>query len=256
MQPALDADALKADRQARADEFQEQVQLHIPGLARLGAGEAQDPGRAALDVIGDGQHRADAEFPPAQGILGLVGTDIGGVTHLPDAQRRESRAQPRQRCERLAAQLFRVAGRKEIPRHGHLREGAGIRVEAQVESGIRARRFAQHVEVGGDPLVRRRLGHALEIDRDLDADDIETRQRRRPTAGPHRLGEQVRCRQVRKSKVARYYGHALPLLLVPSLPACPDETGNASHSSYKWTNGHLRADSRITCKEYKLTDCI
>ena len=136
-QVALDLDALESGGKAAADQLHQQMQLHFPVLARQRAGDPEQAGRPALDEVADDQHRADAEVTPHRRILGLIGARLGGIAQLRHPQRREPRLQPGQRVQRLAAQLFRIAGGQHAARHLDFGELSGLGVERECERRCR-----------------------------------------------------------------------------------------------------------------------
>ncbi len=87
----LDLDALQPGSQTASDQLHQQMQLYFPVLARVRAGDAEQPGRAAFDEIADEQHRSDAEMVPKRRIVALIAARIGGVAQFGDPQRRQTR---------------------------------------------------------------------------------------------------------------------------------------------------------------------
>ncbi len=92
----LDLDALESGGEAAADQLHQQMQLHLPIVARPRAGDAEHACGASLDEVADHQHRSDPEIRPQRRIVALIGARLRGIAKLRHAQRREARAQPRQ----------------------------------------------------------------------------------------------------------------------------------------------------------------
>ena len=204
----LDPDALEAGGKAAADQLHQQMQLDFPVLARHGAGDPQQAGRAALHEITDDEHRSDAEVAPNAGIPALIDAGFGGVAQLRYSQGSQARLQPRECIQGLAEQLFGIAGGQHAARHLDVGERSRLHIDADVECGIGARGFAQQFQVGADGLGRRHVGHGLEIDRDLGADDIQPHGGTISTLRPGLRGQYVRGGQVWVAGIVGSYCHA------------------------------------------------
>ena len=183
--------SLEARGKTAADELEQQMQLHVPVVARQRARDSEDAGRPILDEISDHENRADAELAPHGRIVSLVDTHVRGIAQFGHPQRREPRAKPGQRAQSLAAQLLRIAGRKHAARDRNVDEILGIELQLDVKGGIGAGRFAQQFQIRGDTSRGRSRGHRLEIDGDLGADDVETDRGTQTTARPGLRGQHV-----------------------------------------------------------------
>jgi hypothetical protein len=107
-------------------------------------------------------------------VLDLIRPRFRRVAKLRDPQRRQPGTQPRHRVEFLAAQLFRIAGGQHAARHLHVGKTVHLAVQVKVKGRVGAGRLAQQFEVRGDASAHGGGRHALKIDRDLGANDVET----------------------------------------------------------------------------------
>src|SRR5258708_12095825 len=105
----LDLDAFQAGGETGADQLHQEMQLDFPVLARLRAGDPEQPRRSAFDEIADDQHRSDAEMHPRGGVIALIAARLAGIAELRYSQRRQPRLHPSKAIQGLAAQLIPVS---------------------------------------------------------------------------------------------------------------------------------------------------
>ncbi len=178
------ANALEAGRKARADELEQQVLVDIPALARAGRCQAHESGDAAPHRKADQQQRADLQLREAQGFAALFGFRIAGIAIFQDADMAEARPEPGHRFERLGLEDLRRTLGEHALRNRDARDTGAVLGEAREENSVGGGGGAQIVEIlrdaGGHVLAR----HALELDRDLGAGDVESKRGAVGRGGP------------------------------------------------------------------------
>ena len=198
-QPVASDPLLEAAGAARADELQEQMQVHVPAVERRRRERSEEAAHCP-HAEADQEQRTDVQARQALGVARLLGFDIDGVADLEDPHVFEPRADPGQRVERLALQHLRPALRERTLRRGDGVDALAVPVEQRKEYGVGIGGLAQDVEA----LANHRIGVAgsdvLEIDRDLCASEVNTERRalgprlpklRRQDIGSRELGKRL-----------------------------------------------------------------
>jgi hypothetical protein len=85
-QVALHAQPLEPGGEARADEFQQQVQVRVPARLRLGGTQRHEAAGAAVQREAADKHRADAEFGEPRRVGGELASRRERVAEFDDAQ--------------------------------------------------------------------------------------------------------------------------------------------------------------------------
>ena len=192
----LDADALETGGEARADELQHQLEVHVPRATRQSVREAEDAGGLALDAERDQQCRTDLQLREATGLSELLLPRRAGVAQLGKAQVIEPGLQPGKLLDAFATQRFRAALRERATRDLHVFDRKLVGTEHRDERAVRRGRFTQQLEIATQRFFQRLPAHVLEIDGDLRARDVETEDRFLSTTVPGVTGQDVRGREL------------------------------------------------------------
>jgi hypothetical protein len=171
--------------------------------------------------------------------------------------------QPGHRVHGLAAQLLGSARGEHAARHLNLAESADFGVQSDVEGRVDASGIAQQFEVGDDGVERVMRPHHLKVDRNLGTDYVKSAGELHFALGPDLRGQYVRGGQVRMAGIVWSYSHAPSLVPVKIVTVVDQQFATQSLTNIECaphfgtsTFSYIHSDSRISYKDYKLSDCI